>query len=256
MKLQNYVSIITGVNSDSGLGNSFAKAFAAEGSDLVLCHLGIDEAECARIEKFAETLRQDFGRRIVLFAGDISDEAVVINLVRTVISTFGKIDVLINAAGISHQSLLKDMTLADWNRTIQVDLTSVFLTCRYVVPHMLERRFGRIINISSQVGHKGAAECCHYAAAKAGVQGFTKSLARELGSYGITANCISPGPIKTNMLANTKADWVERKKKELVIPRFGEVEEVAPTAVLLAAVPDGNLYTGQSLGPNCGDVML
>ena len=256
MKLKNYVSIITGVNATSGLGNSFAKAFAAEGSDLILCHHGSNKEECCMMEEFADTLMRDTGREIMLFAGDISNEATVIDLVDKSIIRFNKIDVLINAAGISHQSLLKDMSLEDWNRTIQVDLTSVFLTCRYVVPHMLERKFGRIINIASQVGHKGALECCHYAAAKAGVHGFTKSLARELGSCGITVNCISPGPINTNMLANTKADWVQRKKEELVIPRIGEVEEVAPTAVMLAAIPDGNLYTGQSLGPNCGDVML
>lgn len=245
--------MITGVGPDSGMGHGFAEAFAKEGSDLVLNYFGQDTE---KMEIFAEHLRKETGRKVMLFEGDVSDEATVISMVNETVRNFKKVDVLINAAGISHQALLKDMKLSDWNRTMQVDLTSVFLTCRYVVPVMLERGFGRIINVASQVGHKGAAECCHYAAAKSGIHGFTKSLARELGEYGITVNCISPGPIKTRMLAGTNEAWVKRKKAELVIPRFGEVEEVVPTAILLAAVPDGNIYTGQSLGPNCGDVML
>lgn len=253
MKLKDYVTLITGVGPDSGMGHGFAEAFAREGSHLVLNYFGQDEE---KMKIFAEHIHEETGREVLLFEGDVSDESVVIRMVEETVQNLKKVDVLINAAGISHQALLKDMELSDWNRMIQVDLTSVFLACRYVVPVMLKQGFGRIINIASQVGHKGAAECCHYAAAKSGIHGFTRSLARELGEYGITVNCISPGPIKTRMLAETNEAWVRRKKSELVIPRFGEVEEVVPTAILLAAVPDGNIYTGQSLGPNCGDVML
>lgn len=148
------------------------------------------------------------------------------------------------------------MTVEMWDRMIEVDLRSVFLTTRYVVPHMIKQKSGRIINIASQLGQKGGVEMSHYAAAKAGVIGFTKSIALELGKYGITANCIAPGPIETELVANIDPEWKENKKKELAIPRFGKVEEVAPTAVFLASDPDGNIYTGQTLGPNSGDVMI
>ena len=99
-------------------------------------------------------------------------------------------------------------------------------------------------------------EHCHYAAAKAGVIGFTKSLAREVGKYNITANCIAPGPIETQLMGVVSDEWRKNKEAELVLPRFGELEEILPTAVFLAAEPDGNLYTGQTLGPNLGDVMF
>ena len=137
-----------------------------------------------------------------------------------------------------------------------MNLNSVFLTCRYAVPHMIERKFGRIINIASQVGQKGSVEHCHYSAAKAGMIGFTKSLAREVGAYGITVNCVAPGPIVTQLMGEVSEEWIRGKAAELVLPRFGEVEEVVPSAIFLASEPDGNLYTGQTLGPNLGDVML
>ena len=121
---------------------------------------------------------------------------------------------------------------------------------------MIKQNFGRIINISSQIGQKGSVEHCHYCAAKAGMIGFTKALAREVGDKGITVNCIAPGPIKTQLSKNTSEEWLSNKAKELVIPRFGEIEEVLPSAIFLASEPDGNLFTGQTLGPNCGDVML
>ena len=169
---------------------------------------------------------------------------------------FGRIDVLINCAGISNPKLLTEITTVEWNRMIAVDLTSNYFTCKYAVPVMIKQKSGRIINIASQVGQKGSVEHCHYAAAKAGVIGFTKSLAREVGKYNITANCIAPGPIETQLMGVVSDEWRKNKEAELVLPRFGELEEILPTAVFLAAEPDGNLYTGQTLGPNLGDVMF
>ena len=125
-----------------------------------------------------------------------------------------------------------------------------------VLPHMIENKFGRIINISSQLGQIGGVELAHYTASKAGMIAMTKSLAREVGVHGITANCIAPGPIETDLISNLDEEWKKTKESELAIPRFGKVEEVAPSAVFLASEPDGNLYTGQTLGPNSGDVML
>lgn len=253
MKLKDYASIITGVSPDSGIGYAIAKAFAAEGSNLILVYRSADST---KMQEFADTLADKNNCKVIAVAGDVTLPETATGLAELCIKEFGKIDCLVNNAGIAHQATLLNLEKKDWDLTIAADLTSVYLMCRAVLPSMVEHQFGRIINIASQNGQKGAIECCHYAAAKGGVIAFTKSLAKEVGSYNVTANCIAPGPILTKMLATTKPEWVERKKSELVIPRFGEVEEVAPSAVFLAAVPDGNIFTGQTLGPNCGDVML
>lgn len=253
MKLKNYSSIITGVSPESGIGYAIAKDFAREGSNLVLAYRSADPE---KMQEFAHMLKDQYKIEVVLVKGDVTDPDFAKALSNQAISNFGKIDCLVNSAGIAHQALLVDLEKEDWDRTIATDLTSVYLICKAVLPNMIKNHFGRIINIASQNGQKGAVECCHYAAAKGGVIAFTKSLAKEVGAYGITVNCIAPGPIETKMLSGTKPDWVKKKREELIIPRFGLVEEVSPSAVLLAAVPDGNIFTGQTLGPNCGDVML
>jgi 3-oxoacyl-[acyl-carrier protein] reductase len=162
---------------------------------------------------------------------------------------------LVNSAGILTESPLADMDLATWSQTLAVDLTGVFLCCREVLPGMLEHGSGRIINIASQLGIKGGHGLAHYAAAKAGVIALTKSLALEVSGRGVLVNAIAPGPIETPMVAGITEDWKKAKRAELPLGRFGVPEEVAPTAVLLASDPGGNLYVGQTLGPNSGDVM-
>lgn len=252
MKLKGRVTAITGAGCGNCMGRAFATAFAREGSDLVLNHFSQPPEGMAAFKKELEAI----GARVALVEGDISKEETAVRFAVEALDAFGKVDVLMNCAGVTSPNLLVDMSLADWQHLIDVDLTSVFLTCHYIVPHMIERRFGRIINIASQLGQKGAVAHCHYTAAKAGVIAFTKSLAREVGQYGITANCIAPGPINTDMMSGMTDKWREEKVRELVVPRIGEMEEVTPTAILLASEPDGNLYTGQTLGPNQGDVML
>jgi 3-oxoacyl-[acyl-carrier protein] reductase len=153
------------------------------------------------------------------------------------------------------EASLVEMDLATWAETIAVDLTGVFLCCRHVVPGMVERRFGRVINIASQLGIKGGRDLAHYSAAKAGVIGLTKSLALEVAQHGVLVNAIAPGPIETPLVEGITEEWKAAKRKELPLGRFGIPEEVAPTAVLLASDPGGNLFVGQTLGPNSGDVM-
>lgn len=194
--------------------------------------------------------------RAISVEADVSRATTVQELVDRTLEEFGQIDILVNNADIITQSRLENMPIEMWDEMIAVDLRSVFLCTRVVLPSMIERQFGRIINIASQLGQKGGVGLTHYSAAKAGVIGFTKSLALEVGEYGITANCIAPGPIETALMADLSEEWKTEKRKELPIPRFGKVEEVAPTAVMLAAEPDGNIYTGQTLGPNSGDVMI
>lgn len=252
MKLKSKTAVITGAGCGFGMSSGFPFGFAREGADLVLnCY----KQDQKKMKAFVEEL-ESYGIQVCVIEGDISRPETAKELINTAILKFGKIDILINNAGISEPVLLKDMSKEAWDRTIAVDLTSVYLTCHYVLPYMIERRYGRIINIASQVGQKGSVEHCHYSAAKAGVIGFTKSLAREVGKYGITANCIAPGPIKTQLMGAVSEEWKKEKLRELIIPRFGEIEEVLPSAIFLASDPDGNLYTGQTLGPNLGDVLL
>jgi 3-oxoacyl-[acyl-carrier protein] reductase len=174
----------------------------------------------------------------------------------TAAERLGHVDVLVNNAGILTEHHVIGMPTELFDQMIAVNLRSVFLCCRAALPGMVERGFGRVINIASQVGQKGGAGLSHYAAAKAGVVGLTKSLAREVGKQGVTVNCIAPGPIVTPLGGDLSDEWTGPLLAGLPLGRFGQPEEVAPTAVLLASDPGGNIYTGQTLGPNSGDVML
>jgi 3-oxoacyl-[acyl-carrier protein] reductase len=186
---------------------------------------------------------------------DVTDEDSVRTAVAEASAGLGRIDVLVNSAGILTESPLVEMDLATWSETLAVDLTGVFLCCRHVVPGMVERGFGRVINIASQLGIKGGRDLTHYSAAKAGVIGLTKSLALEVAEHGVLVNAIAPGPVETPLVEGITEEWKAAKRKELPLGRFGLPEEVAPTAVLLASDPGGNLFVGQTLGPNSGDVM-
>jgi len=240
---------ITGSGPGRGIGRELAAGFARAGADLVLNHVETDG-----VAEFLDELR-GHGGRVLAVPGDISQEDVAERLVATTVRELGRIDVLVNNAAISTQARVHEMATDLWDRMLAVNLTAVFLTTRAAVPHMRARRRGRIINIASQLGIKGGVDHAHYAAAKAGVIGFTKSVALELGADGITANCVAPGPIDTQMMAGVAREWRDAKLAELAIPRFGDPEQVVPTALFLASEPGGDLYTGQTLGPNCGDVM-
>ncbi len=252
-RLEGRNALVTGASS--GIGRAVALAFAQEGAQVAVHHKGPEDRESA--ERLAEEMvAQKGGSQPLLIAADVTKPAEVEAAVGQVLEEWGRIDILVNCAGILTQSLLVDMPLAMWEETIATDLTSTFLFCRLVVPDMIRRRRGRIINVASQLGQIGGVELTHYSAAKAGVIGFTKALAREVSAYQVTVNCIAPGPIETPLLDGISAEWKRAKQAELPLGRFGSPDEVAPTAVFLAAEPDGNLYTGQTLGPNSGDVML
>lgn len=252
MKLQNEVAVITGAGPGNGIGKTIAQTFAKEGAKLVLNFYATNENDKEQFHKEIKEYEQE----VLVVEGDISNATTAKKLIETALEEFGKIDILVNNAGISTPALLQDLTISNWDRMIEVNLRSAFLTTKFAIPSMINNRHGRVINISSQVAQKGSIEHCHYAAAKAGIIGFTKSLAREVGKHGITANCIAPGPISTQLMNEVSDDWKNGKMDDLVIPKFGKVNEVAPTALFLASNPEGNLYTGQTLGPNCGDVMI
>jgi 3-oxoacyl-[acyl-carrier protein] reductase len=224
--------VVTG--GASGIGKAIADAFTANGDRVAV----LDRSGAAGI-----------------IAVDVSDEASVRGAFAAARAELGSIDVLVNSAGLLTESPLEDMTLAMWNETIGVDLTGVFLCCREVVREMREQKWGRIINISSQLAIKGGTGLSHYSAAKAGVVGLTKALALETAGDNVLVNSIAPGPIETPLVDGISEDWKAAKRAGLPLLRFGLPAEVAPTALLLASDPGGNLYVGQTLGPNSGDVM-
>ncbi|MEP7457391.1 3-oxoacyl-ACP reductase FabG [Phyllobacterium sp. SB3] len=240
-------ALVTG--GAGGIGGAIATAFAREGADVAVLDLMLEAAEAK-----VATLKS-FGVNAFAVNADVSDEAQVTAAIEKVRAGLGRIDILVNNAGIDTTSVVADMDTAMWDQMIAVNLRSVFLCTRAVLKPMIEQKFGRIINIASQLGHKGAAEMAHYAAAKAGVIGFTRSLAYEVARDGITVNAICPGPIETDLFRALPEEWKKRKLAELPIGRAGSVEEIAPTAVLLASY-EGAYYIGATMNPNGGDVML
>ena len=234
----------------SGIGAGIALAFAREGADVAV----VDLVEEAQAQELLAQLAQH-GHEVVFVRADVADESAVHSMAEQVLARFTRVDVLVNNAGIFTQSLLEDMPVEDWDRVVDVNLRGPFLCTRALLGQMLDRGSGRIINIASQLGQIGGAEVTHYSASKAGVIGLTKALAREVAARGVLVNAIAPGPIRTPLLDAETEEWRTAKLGELPIRRFGEVDEVTPTAVLLAS-DDGSYYVGQTLGPNGGDVML
>jgi len=250
LRLKGKKALITG--GASGIGREIAESYAREGADIVVNYRSRQQEAL----DLKESIEKMYKVKVEILKADITDEQQVNELVTFSLEKMGKIDILVNSAGILNQSPFVDLSIETWDQMIGVNLRGPFLMIKAVLPHMIEEKFGRIINISSQLAQIGGVEVAHYTASKAGLIAMTKSLAREVGVHGITANCIAPGPIETDLISNVDDEWKETKEKGLAIPRFGKVEEVAPSAVFLASEPDGNLYTGQTLGPNSGDVML
>jgi 3-oxoacyl-[acyl-carrier protein] reductase len=242
------VAVVTG--GASGIGAGIAEAFAAEGADVAL----VDLTSKAKAEAVVAAIERH-GRAGCYVEADVADEVQVRSMADTVLGRFGRVDVLVNCAGIFTESPVATMPVADFDRVLAVNLRGTFLCTRFLLDQMLERGWGRVINIASQLGQIGGIDAAHYAASKGGVIAFTKSLAREVSRQGVLVNAIAPGPIITPLLEGETEEWRARKLAELPIGRFGEVSEVAPTAVLLAS-EGGSYYVGQTLGPNGGDVML
>lgn len=244
-KLHGRVAIVTG--AATGLGRGIAMLYAQEGADVAV--LDRNGAGAAVV---AEAIT-GMGRRSVAIAVDVGQEAGVTAAMAQVMATLGPPDILVNNAGIATVALLENMPTAQWDEMIRINLTSVFYGCRAVMPHMRARRYGRIINISSQLAHKGGEGMAHYAAAKAGVLGLTRSLAYEGTTDNIVVNAICPGPLLTDM--RLPPEWSSKKTGELPVGRQGTVEEVVPTALLLAC-EDAAYYFGATFNPNGGDIMI
>jgi 3-oxoacyl-[acyl-carrier protein] reductase len=245
-KLDGRVAIVTG--AASGIGRGIAKAFAEEGAAVAIAD---------KNEQGAQTVADGIagcGGRAIAVHVDVTDEALVGAMVERVLADLSRIDILVNNAGIDTISTVVEMPLAMWQQMMDVNLTSVFLCTKAVLPTMIAQRWGRIINLGSQLGLEGTDRMVHYCAAKAGVHGFTKALAYELAPHNINVNAVAPGPIETPLLDSIPEDWLEKKKASIPLGRFGRVEEVTPTVVLLAS-DGGSYYTGATLNVSGGDVM-
>lgn len=247
-KLDGKKALITGASR--GIGQAIAFSFASEGCDIAFCHVddpdGADQT-CQKIESL--------GQRAFAINCDVSDAAAVDQMVQQFTQQLGQIDIVVNCAGISGDARFEAITIQEWDRMINVHLRGTFLVTHACYPGMLHRGWGRIINIASQLAYKGAPNLTHYCAAKAGIIGFTRALAYEGAPRGVLVNAIAPGPVDTELLKVLSEEWRQMKLAQLPLGRFGQPEEIAPTALLLAS-EDGSFYVGQTLSPNGGDVML
>lgn len=229
-QLTGRVALVTG--GSRNLGKAMALALAQAGSDLLICSRTSSEVEAAREEIAATT-----GRRVIALTVDITDRSQVEDMVGRALREFGRIDILINNAGRGMRKPLVDMTDADWAEIIEVCLTAPFLCTRAVVPHMLERKYGRIINISSALGAIALPDRSAYCAAKGGLIQLTKVMALEWAQSGITVNAIAPGPFDTpyNQVLKQDPAVYEAYLQRIPQHRWAQCEEIGGTAVYLAS---------------------
>lgn len=244
-RLQGKVAIVTGASR--GIGRATALALAAEGAKVVVNYASSRES-ADRVVAEIEAL----GSQAIALPADVSQAGQVDELINAVMEKWGQVDVLVNNAGITRDTLLLRMKPEDWQSVIDLNLTGVFLCTRAVSKIMLKQRSGRIINITSVAGQMGNPGQANYSAAKAGVIGFTKTVAKELATRGITVNAVAPGFIATDMTADLKAEGI---LQFIPLGRYGKPEEVAGLIRFLAADPAAAYITGQVMNVDGGMVM-
>jgi 3-oxoacyl-[acyl-carrier protein] reductase len=248
MDLSGKVAIVTG--SARGIGRAIALKLAEVGADIVVNDIaGASES----LESIASEIRA-LNRQVLSVTADVSSKDDVNRMVEAAADAFGHIDILVNNAGVTRDQLLMRMTDEEWDTVLNIDLKSAFLCTRAVVRHMLRQRSGRIVSIASVVGIIGNASQTNYSAAKAGVIAFTRSVAKEVGSRGITANAVAPGFIETKM-----TEQLDEKRKQAFLQRIplgitGTPRDVAEAVAFLAS-EEAKYITGQVLGVDGGMVM-
>jgi 3-oxoacyl-[acyl-carrier protein] reductase len=248
--LQHKVAIVTG--AARGIGEGVALKFAEQGANVAFTYVSDGSAE--RANALVEKL-QGFGVKAKAYQSNAAEYAACETLVNAVLAEFGTIDVLVNNAGISKDNLLMRMTPEQWDSVIQTNLNSVFYMTKQVIKPMMKARSGSIINMSSVVGEMGNAGQGSYAASKAGVIGFTKSVAKELGSRNIRCNAIAPGFVETDMTSYLQAgDAADKYKAGIPLGRFGTANDIANACLFLAS-DMGNYITGQVLSV-CGGLNI
>jgi 3-oxoacyl-[acyl-carrier protein] reductase len=246
--LAGQVVLVTG--SSRGIGAEVAVQAAMEGATVAVHYHHSADAAMQTLARVREA-----GGDGEAFAADIADGQEAEALVQRVIAGFGRVDGLVNNAGLTQVGPFLDIEPADWNAVIQTDLTAAFHTCRAVLPSMVERGSGSIVNIASRLAQMGVAETAAYSAAKAGLIGLTRSLAREFGPLGIRVNAVAPGVTLTEMTTELAAsDEGQRRLRDMPLGRFGRPEEVAEAVIFLLS-DRASLFLGQTLNPNAGGYM-
>jgi 3-oxoacyl-[acyl-carrier protein] reductase len=242
------VVLVTG--SSRGIGAEVAVKAAAEGAVVAVHYRHSADAARQTVERARLT-----GAKAESFAADLTDGRQAEGLVEEVIGRFGRVDALVNNAGRTQVGPFLEIAPADWDETIRTDLTAAFHTCRAVLPSMVARGSGTIVNIASRLGQIGVAETAAYSAAKAGLIGLTRALAREFGPRGIRINAVAPGAIVTDMTADlVESDEGRRRLADMALGRFGRADEVADAVVFLLS-DASSLFLGQTLNPNGGGYM-
>jgi 3-oxoacyl-[acyl-carrier protein] reductase len=245
-RLKGQVAIVTGASR--GIGRAVAIALAAEGAKVVVNYAKSSQAADAVVAEIKE-----MGSEAIALQADVAQADQVDALFGAVLEQWGRIDVLVNNAGIARDMLLIRMKLEDWQAVIDLNLTGVFLCTKAASKVMLKQRSGRIINVTSVVGEMGNAGQANYSASKAGVIGFTKAIAKEVASRGITVNAVAPGFITTDMTADIKSG--EEILKMIPLGRYGQPDEVAGLIRFLAADAAAAYITGQVINVDGGMVM-
>ena len=241
------VVVVTGAGK--GIGRAIAEEVGQEGARVVVNYSKSKQAA----EELVSRLQQHGASEAVAVQADVSDAAQAATLIEETMRHFGRIDVLVNNAGINIDRSLKNLNVVDWNTVIQVDLSSFFYTLKAALPYFMQQRSGKVINISSVNGQTGSFGQANYSAAKAGIVGFTKTAALELARYNVTVNAICPGFIATEMF-----ETIPEKTKEAILARIplgraGTPQEVARAVRYL--IVDGDYYTGATLSMNGGIYM-
>jgi 3-oxoacyl-[acyl-carrier protein] reductase len=237
---EGYRVLVTGASG--GLGGAAVRAFAAEGADVVMTYLSGESGAKALAEELAER----YGVKVVPVRCDVKDESDCKALIACVRDELGGLDVLVNNAGITRDAPLMLMESSDWHDVISTNLDSIYYCCRHALKMLARSKKASVINMSSVSGREGIAGQCNYSASKAGIMGFTRSLARELGRNKITVNAVAPGFISTAMTDAIPEERREELKAQLALRRFGEPEEVADLILFLAS-DKARYITGQTI---------
>jgi acetoacetyl-CoA reductase len=245
-RLEGKIAVVTG--GSRGIGAAIAKELGRQGATVVINYNHSHELAQAVVEEI-----KAMGSSAIALQADISDAEPTKLFIEKVLEKFGRIDILVNNAGITRDRTFKKMSFEEWHKVIDTNLSSAFNTCKIALPAMLEQKYGRIINISSVIGQAGGFGQTNYASAKAGLIGFTKSLALETARGGVTVNAICPGFIATEMVAEIPETVQEAIIAQIPMKKLGKPEDVAKGVIFIC---ESDYMTGQSLNLNGGLYMI
>lgn len=241
--MNNKAVLVTG--GVRGIGKAITETFAEKGYTVIANYINSDNNAIMLKEQF---------NNVHIYKADISNENDVNNMVKYIEKNIGGIDILVNNAGIAQQKLFTDITADDWLKMININLSGVFYCCKAVLPNMIKKKSGKIINISSMWGQVGGSCEVHYSASKAGVIGLTKALAKEVGLSGIAVNCICPGVISTDMMSSFSESDIKALKDETPLQCIGMPKDIADMVYFLAK-DSTKFITGQIIGVNGGMII-